>query len=112
MGYVIELLDQGTMASQRFVRGMPAGLLPPLVDLRVDGLQPSAYAASVRCVAPCGCESACSPWSFLALASVPPPVAPAFPLPPNGSAASLCPPPPFAAPALPASATMPTAPPE
>jgi len=114
--YVVELLDQGTMTAQRFVRGMPAGTLPALIDLRVEGLQPSAYAASVRCVAPCGCESASSPWSFLALAPFPPPVTPAFQmLLPNESppfhAASLCPPPPSAPPALPVSATMPTAPP-
>jgi len=110
--YVVELFDQATMASQRFVRGTPAGILPQLVDLRVEGLQNSTYAASVRCVAPCGCETVSSPWSFLALAAVPPPVAPAFPMPPpQVSAASLCPPPPSAPPTLPMSATMPAVPP-
>jgi len=112
--YVVELFDQGTMASQRFVRGTPAGILPQLVDLRVDGLQTSTCAASVRCVAPCGCESVSSPWSFFALASAPPPaaVAPVFPMPPpHVSAATLCPPPPSAPATLPVSATMPAVPP-
>merc|ERR1712232_443620 len=67
--YVVELIDQGTMASQRYLHVSPGGVLPTVTDVQVDGLQPSVYAASVRCVAPCGCESACSPWSFSRLGS-------------------------------------------
>jgi len=86
--YVVELLDQGTMTSQRFMRCSPEGVLPPLMDLRVDGLQTCSYAACLRCVAPCGCESIPSPWSVLPLVWAPPsgsmPLAPALHmLPPN-----------------------------
>lgn len=66
-GYVVEITNQATMGSQRFMRAMLAETsLPPLVDLQVEGLQPGTYAACIRCVAPCGCESAASPWSFFA----------------------------------------------
>jgi len=105
--YVIDLLNQSTMTTQRFVRVMSEGVLPALVDLRLDGLQPCAYAASVRCQAPCGCESSCSPWTFMTLS----PVAPApcetvsfgsfGPATAPGAAPPLCPPPPSAPPSLP-----------
>merc|ERR1712176_1464176 len=74
-------------------------------DLRVDDLQPGTYAACVRCVAPCGCESACSPWAFLPFTGppqcrMPNNVAPASNMRPSMAPASdvvlipdLCPPP-------------------
>lgn len=114
--YVVELVDQSTMMAQRFVRPMPEGILPTLVDLRIEGLQPGAYAACVRSMAPCGCESAPSQWSFLSLGALMPsgPVglAPTLHmLPPNAPADTvsvvpqMCPPPPSAPPALPLTAT-------
>lgn len=63
--YVVELLDQASMTVQQYTRVAPDGPLPVLMDLRVDGLRPSSYAARLRCIAPCACESACSPWSAL-----------------------------------------------
>merc|ERR1712061_755994 len=53
------------------MRAATPGYGSALMDLRVDGLQPGTYAACVRCVAPCGCESACSPWAILPLACFP-----------------------------------------
>jgi hypothetical protein len=115
--YVIDLLNQSTMTTQRFVRVMSEGVLPAIVDLRLDGLQPCQYAASVRCQAPCGCESICSPWSFMTLSPVAPspvetvsfgslPPASHLPLPnapaaAQGVAPPSCPPPPSAPPSLP-----------
>merc|ERR1719428_565770 len=119
------------MIAQRFMRVMlPEEPLPAVVDLQVDGLQPGTYAACVRCVAPCGCESSPSPSSFLtvgatqevsmathpqnmqivashALATAPA----ALPLscPPNFSTPPSCPPPPSAPPSLHLSAIVPSA---
>jgi len=108
--YVVELLDQATMIAQRYMR-VPEGPLPALMDLRVEGLQPSAYAACVRCVAPCGCESTSSAWSFLPAGSMPslqglPPNQPAC-MPANLLQPHCCPPPPSAPPSLPSAMTMP-----
>jgi len=124
--YVVELLDQVTMVAQRFLHGTPEGVLPSLMNLRVDGLQASAYAASVRCVAPCGCESAASSWSFVsgmvgmapAMNMLPPQApAPHHMMPPASmpNAALVLPhacppPPPSAPPSFPASHAMPTLP--
>jgi len=102
--YLVELLDQGTMVSQRFMHVAPAGQLPAVMDVRVDGLSPSVYGACVRCIAPCGCESLCSPWSFVKLgwaqpAGIPLMGFPLLSLPPNAPAAvpivglPTCPPP-------------------
>jgi len=125
--YVVELLNQSTMIAQRFMRVMlPDGPLPAVVDLQVDGLQPGTYAACVRCVAPCGCESSTSPSSFLVVGtatqekstSSPPQAmqivatAPApLPLscPPHFTTPPSCPPPPSAPPSLPLSAIVPSA---
>lgn len=118
--YVVDVLDLRTMASQRFMRGVTESILPALMDLRVDGLSPSSCIACVRCIAPCGCESTCSPWSFLPQAQpvlpplattqsmllLPPPT-PSMLLvpPPNAMGAELnlipqCPPPPAAPPSF------------
>jgi hypothetical protein len=129
-GYVVELLNQSTMIAQRFMRVMlPEEPLPVVVDLQVDGLQSGTYAACVRCVAPCGCESSPSPSSFLsvgatqevsmatrpqniqvvasnALATAPA----ALPLscPPHFGTPPSCPPPPSAPPSLHLSAIVPS----
>lgn len=115
--YVVELLNQTTGTLQRFIQGTPEGVLPALMDLELEGLQPGAYAACVRSKAPCGCESVCSPWSFLTLGLAPPTeVAPLQPvvhvMPSNPSPAApvainmppACPPPPSAPPCLPLTA--------
>jgi hypothetical protein len=119
--YVVELFDQVNMVSQRFTHVSPAGALPSLMSLRVDGLQPSSYAACVRCVALCGCESACSAWSFLsgmvpftsALPMLPPSAVASYPVTMSSSgvvaaasSVSICPPP-SAPPALPSTARVP-----
>lgn len=107
--YVVEILNQTTMTAQRYLHAMPEGPPPFVMDLRVDNLQPSAYAANVRCIAPCGCESNSSSWSFAMLGAMPPAVAPAMPpavlpavLPAliPGVLPHVCPPPPSAPPAL------------
>jgi len=125
--YVVELLDQTTMVAQRFLHGTPEGVLPSLMNLGVDGLQATAYAACVRCVAPCGCESAASSWSFVSgMAAMAPAMnmlQPQAPAPhhmmqpaasmPNASVVlphACPPPPPSAPPSFPASHTMPTLP--
>lgn len=101
--YVVEFLDQTAMVAQRLLRPTTEGVLPALMDLRVDVLQPGAYAACVRCVAPCGCESAPSSWSYLPPASAAPST-----LQPQQllssmvpTASHICPPPPNAPPSLP-----------
>lgn len=106
--YVVELLNQNTMTAQRYLHATPEGPLPFVMDLRIDNLQPSAYAANVRCIAPCGCESSSSSWSFAMLGAMPPAVAPAMqllqPLPTAvipGALPHVCPPPPSAPPTLP-----------
>merc|ERR1712072_955878 len=83
------------------------------MDLRVDGLRSSACAACVRCVAPCGCEAAPSPWSYATpLQPLAPPVATTLLLPPLQQASGLgviphlCPPPPAAPPSLPMTAVQ------
>jgi len=63
--YTVELFDEATGALERFQRTVPENLTEAIVELRVGNLQPSSYGACVRCVAPCGCESAPSAWSFL-----------------------------------------------
>merc|ERR1711959_55201 len=124
--YVVELLNQSTMTAQRFMRVMlPDGPLPAVVDLQVDGLQPGTYAACVRCVAPCGCESSPSPSSFLVVgtatqeknmaspqamqivATAPAPLP--LSCPPHFTTPPSCPPPPSAPPSLPLSAIVPSA---
>eukprot|EP00929_Paragymnodinium_shiwhaense_P013629 TRINITY_DN121470_c0_g1_i1.p1 TRINITY_DN121470_c0_g1~~TRINITY_DN121470_c0_g1_i1.p1 ORF type:complete len:850 (+),score=170.28 TRINITY_DN121470_c0_g1_i1:156-2705(+) len=75
--YTVELFEEGSASSERFTRAVPEGMTEALVELRVGNLQPTAYAACVRCVAPCGSESLPSPWSYLPPSwMVPPPVAP------------------------------------
>ena len=62
--YVVELTNPGSNATERFLRAAPATAAGSVVELRVGGLQPGScrsYAASVRCVAHCGCESSPSP---------------------------------------------------
>jgi hypothetical protein len=117
--YVVDILDLSTMISQQFMRGVSEILLPPLMDLRVDGLRSNQCVACVRCIAPCGCESPCSAWSYLPTAQ---PVVPAttlllpqiLPLPKGvgadqGVILHSCPPPPTAPPTLPSSvAQVPT----
>lgn len=63
--YTVELLEEGTTVAERFTRAVPEILPEALVELRVGNLNPGAYAACVRCVAPCGCESTPSEWSFM-----------------------------------------------
>lgn len=70
--YTVELLEEGTTTPERFTRAVPEILPEALVELRVGNLNPGAYAACVRCVAPCGSESAPSAWSFLPPLWVPP----------------------------------------
>jgi len=65
VAYTIELLEEGTATAERFTRTVPEVMPEALVELRVGNLNAGAYAACVRCVAPCGCESAPSSWSFL-----------------------------------------------
>lgn len=75
--YMVDLTDQASMTTQRYIHVHPDGPLPSLMDVQVDGLPPSTYAACVRCVAPCGAESASSPFSFMQVGwSPPPPLAP------------------------------------
>jgi len=111
--YVVDVLDLSTMTSQQFMRGVSETLLPPLMDLRVDGLRSNQCVACVRCIAPCGCESPCSAWSYLPTAQPVVPTTTLFlpqilPL-PNGVGADQgvilhsCPPPPTAPPTLPSS---------
>lgn len=71
--YTVELLEEGTAAAERFTRAVPEIMPEALVELRVGNLNPGAYAACVRCVAPCGFESAPSAWSFLPPLWLPPP---------------------------------------
>jgi len=111
--YTVELLDQCTGGSQRFVRTANVGFVPALTDLQIDGLQAGSYAARVRCVAPCGCESAPSAWAtlplgFVASYRVPPSASavnvllpPSAPAPISALLPDLCPPPPKAPPSLP-----------
>lgn len=63
--YSVELFEEGTAAVERFHRTVPDNVIEPLVELRVVNLQPGSYGACVRCIAPCGCESVPSSWSFL-----------------------------------------------
>lgn len=70
--YTVELFEEGTSSSERFTRAVPEGMAEALVELRVGNLHPGVYAACVRCVAPCGCESTPSPWSVLPSAWLPP----------------------------------------
>jgi len=122
--YVIELLDQGTMASQRYIHVAPEGPLPAVMDAQVDVPQPGMYGACIRCIAPCGCESTCSPWSTCQVGWVQPSGVHALHLmPPNAPAGMpsvrvlACPPPPTAPPTFPAAtaavlATLPPIPEE
>merc|ERR1711998_768583 len=98
--YSVEILNQNTMASQRYLHAMPEGALPFVMDMWLQNLQPGAYAACVRCIAPCGCESTCSPWSFAQLGCAAPVMstpAPTVVLLPSSAPSVLpqtCPPPP------------------
>lgn len=61
--YVVELREQGSPSVERFMRSAPMATRGSIVELRVGGLRPSGppgqrYAAQVRCIADCGCESA------------------------------------------------------
>lgn len=107
-------MDQTSMLAQQFMRTSPEAPLPLLTDLQIDGLRPSSFTARLRCIAPCGCESAYSPWSVSCIPCVPCggiSLAPAFNAAPPavspGAAAALqetfphaCPPPPAAPPSL------------
>jgi len=113
--YVVELFDQVTMVAQRFTHVAAECPLPALMSMRIDGLQTSAYAACVRCVAPCGCESVASPWSFMSgMMPMAPPVQMPQMLPTNAPhmlpqivVPHSCPPPPSAPPAFPPTAAAP-----
>merc|ERR1719253_566464 len=113
--YVVEVSDQDTMTTHRFSRALPEGVLTMVMDLRIDAVRPGTYASRVRCVAPCGCESAPSQWSVSQISGMcsamplaaPMQLLPASPpcfSPPAGPL--LCPPPPSAPPCLPASFPM------
>jgi len=66
--YVVELVNKDSMAYQRFVHPQPSnGTVPHMIELVVDGLPSGTYSSCVRSVAPCGCESAPSPWSIIFL---------------------------------------------
>lgn len=105
--YAVEILNQNTMVSQRYLHAMPEGSLPFVMDMWMHNLQPGAYAACVRCIAPCGCESTCSPWSCAQLglaapmASAPAPAMLLLPPNPPSHIPQTCPPPPSAPPSLP-----------
>lgn len=112
--YVVDILEQQTGFSQRFVRSAAPDIVPALTDLRIDGLQLGTYGACVRCVAPCGCESVCSPWAVLPPSCGMPPSAPTVHMQPPPSAPApiailtpdLCPPP-IAPPSLPVTSSVP-----
>lgn len=76
VAYAVEFYNDITATVERFSRNVPENLQEPLVELRVTNLQRGSYGACVRCLAPCGCESAPSAWSFM-----PPPW---LPTPPGG----------------------------
>lgn len=78
--YTVDLLQDGAAVPERFTRHVPESLSGTLVEFRVNKLQPSGYAACVRCVAACGCESVPSHWSYL------PPAWPPMSAPPLGGA--------------------------
>lgn len=109
--YVIELVDQGTMVSQRYSHIAPEGSLPVVMDAQVDVLHSGMYAACIRCVAPCGCESTSSPWSAVVNCVQPSGVHSLNMMPLNAPADMVtvgvlaCPPPPTAPPSLPLGAT-------
>jgi len=71
--YIVELLEEGSMTAERFARAVPESLTDALVELRVGNLNTGAYAACVRSVGPCGCESGQSGWAFLPPAWIPSP---------------------------------------
>merc|ERR1712137_880769 len=63
VAYAVELREAWSPTAERFLRSAPLATLGSLVELRVGGLRPGplpgrCYAAQVRCVAACGCESA------------------------------------------------------
>lgn len=105
--YVVEVLDQCNMTAQRFMHASPDTTLPPVMEFRVDGVPPSTYTACVRCIAPCGCQSAASLWSlssvtpFTRLVQTPKPSTSAA----AGGYPRACPPPPTAPPSLPLTTT-------
>lgn len=74
--YVVDIVEMSTMVNQRFMRGQADQPLPALTSMQIDGFRSGNPAACVRCVAPCGCESAPSSWSFLPLGQMMPPAAP------------------------------------
>mmetsp|Transcript_37445 Transcript_37445/g.68499 ORF Transcript_37445/g.68499 Transcript_37445/m.68499 type:complete len:510 (+) Transcript_37445:137-1666(+) len=63
--YTVELFEEGTPQPEVFKRSVPDSVAELVVELRVGNLGVRAYACRVRCLAPCGCESAPSDWSFL-----------------------------------------------
>lgn len=73
--YIVELYEETSGTLERFHRVVPDNLREVLVELRVGNLQPAgSYGACVRSVAPCGCESSPSPWSFAPPSWFPPPL--------------------------------------
>jgi hypothetical protein len=73
--YIVELYEETSGTLERFHRVVPDNLREVLVELRVGNLQPTgSYGACVRSVAPCGCESSPSPWSFAPSSWFPPPL--------------------------------------
>jgi len=113
--YVVEVSDQDTMTTHRFSRALPESAVTMLMDLGIDAVRPGTYASRVRCVAPCGCESAPSQWSVLQVSgmrSVMPLAAPLQLLPTSpaclypSAGPLLCPPLPSSPPSLPASFPM------
>lgn len=113
--YVVEVSD--TTTTHLFSHGgSPAGGATMLMNLRINAVQPGTHASRVRCVAPCGCESAPSQWSVLQISGMRSamPLAPPLQLLPSGppcfnpsAGAPFSPPPPSAPPSSsPASVTM------
>lgn len=62
----VQELRQGDGQGNAFECGVQGGTPVALVELCLQGLVPGmSYAVSVRCIAPCGCESADSDWACL-----------------------------------------------
>lgn len=90
--YTVELFDESTAAVERFHRTVSENQAEALVELRVVNLQPGSYGACVRCIAPDGCESAPSPWSFLPPAWLQSPATLGWHMPPQAVGATQQPP--------------------
>mmetsp|Transcript_25721 Transcript_25721/g.59457 ORF Transcript_25721/g.59457 Transcript_25721/m.59457 type:complete len:498 (-) Transcript_25721:169-1662(-) len=63
--YTVELIEDGAAQPECFKRSVPESVAELVVELRVGNLGVRGYACRVRCLGPCGCESAPSDWSFL-----------------------------------------------